>query len=123
VNNTKYKKEYCKLLIDHMRVGMSYDSLPAKIYDFDGTYVGISTMYDWEKNIEEWANVKAIALAKSLSFYEQRASAKVSGQKIDGINTKDIDRFHKIYGDKSRLEHDITEEAKGALKLAYNIRD
>lgn len=132
-NNDKYKPEYCKLLIEHMKSGMSYDSFPAKLYDVHDVYVGVSTMYDWEKRIAEWAEAKAIAVAKSLSFYESRASAKVSGQKINGINARDIDsyvlmgmlktRFYKIYGDKSRVEHDVTEEAKDGLRLAYAISE
>jgi len=132
VNNEKYDPKFCKDLVEHMKMGLSYDSFPAYLYDKYDIMVGLSTMYDWEKRCPEWAEAKAIAVSKSLTFYEKRAVAKVSGQKIDGIDTKNIDsfvlmgmlktRFHKIYGDKSKVEVDTTDEVKGALTLAYSLR-
>ena len=129
VNIRKYREEFCKDLITHMKMGMSYDSFPAYLYDKYDIYVGLSTMYEWEKAYPEYAEAKVIAFAKSLTFFEKRASAKVSGQTIEGINTKNIDsyvlmgmlktRFHKVYGDK--VQHDISEEAKDVLKLSYKI--
>ena len=131
INNEKYKPEYCGLLIEHMKMGMSYDSFPGTVWDHNKQFVGLTTMYDWEKRIPEWKAAKEIAFGKCLQFYEKRTAAKVSGQKIEGITAKDIDgyvlmgvlrsRFYKIYGDKSRVEHDVTDEAKEGLRLAYSI--
>jgi hypothetical protein len=126
--NRKYEPEYCKLLIEHMKTGKSYDSFPSVLYDKFDVYVALSTMYNWEKEHEDWANAKAIAVGKALNYYETRVVAKTSGQKIEGINAKDIDayvlmgmlktRFHKIYGDK--VQHDITDEAKKALQIVID---
>jgi hypothetical protein len=131
--NDKYKPEYCQLLVDHMKDGMSYDSFPARVYDEHSCYVGLSTIYDWEARLPEWKEAKEIAFAKSLQFYEKRASAKVIGKEVEGIVAKDIDsyvlmgmlktRFHKIYGDKSTVQHDVTEDAKEGLRLAYSLKD
>ena len=125
--NRKYEPEYCKLLIEHMKMGKSYDSFPSVLYDKFEVYVGLSTMYDWEKSHEDWANAKSIAIGKALNYYETRVVAKTSGQKIDGINPKDIDayvlmgmlktRFYKIYGDKQRIDHDLSDEIKNGLNI------
>jgi len=131
MNPVKYREEFCDLLVEHMKMGKSYDSFPSRIYDHCKMYVGLTTMYDWEKKYPEWKNAKAIAVSKALDFYETRASVKVSGQTVKGIDAKLIDsyvlmgmlktRFYKIYGDKQRIEHDIDEETKEQLKLCYKL--
>lgn len=125
----KYKPEYCELLIKHMKMGKSFQSFPSSIYAYDKQMIGMTTLYDWENKYPEFKEAKELAMQEALSYFETRAFAKTSGQKIDGINAKDIDayvlmgmlktRFHKIYGDK--VQHDVTDEAKAGLKLAYNI--
>jgi hypothetical protein len=127
--NRKFEPEYCKLLIEHMKLGKSYDSFPSVLYDKFDIYVGVSTMYNWEKDHQDWADAKKIAVGKALNYYETRVMAKTSGQKIDGINPKDIDayvlmgmlktRFYKIYGDK--VQHDITDDVKNTFKLNYKV--
>ena len=62
---TKYKEEYCELLIEHMNQGLSYES-------FAGA-VGASrqALYDWEKVHEEFAQAKEIAWERSRVFWEK----------------------------------------------------
>lgn len=117
----KYKEEYCELLIKHMKMGKSFDSFPSSIYAYDKQIVGLQTLYDWANKYEEFREAKQLAFQEALSYFETRAFAKTSGQKIDGINAKDIDayvlmgmlktRFHKIYGDK--VQHDVANDIKG----------
>jgi hypothetical protein len=133
LNNQKYRPEFCELLLEHMKMGKSYDSFPAAIYLKYKIMVGISALYDWETRYPEFGEAKSIAVQLALNYYETRVTAKTSGQKIEGINPKDIDayvlmgmlktRFYKIYGDKARVEHDVPEETKNELRLAYSIQN
>jgi hypothetical protein len=72
---TKYKPEYCKLLIDHMAEGYSFES-------FAGI-VGVSkqTIYDWLERHVEFLDAKRQAFAKSRLFWER---AGISGMYMGG---------------------------------------
>jgi hypothetical protein len=96
----------------------SYDSFPAIIWDKFKVYVGLSTMYDWEKRIPEWKEAKEIAVSKTLDFMETRLAVKISGQEVKGIDSRKIDsyclmgalarRFPHIYSDKSQVDLSVT---------------
>lgn len=115
---TLYKKEYCKKLVDHMSRGLSYESFGGVIG------VGRSTMYEWEGVHKEWKQAKAEAMERAQLFFEQRLIAKVSGQEIQGVDSKKIDtpclifalktRFHKTYGEKQ----DITSNGE-SISIVY----
>lgn len=122
----KYKEEYCELLIKHMKMGKSFQSFPSSIYAYDKQMVGLQTLYDWERKYPEFADAKELAMQEALSYFETRAFAKTSGQKIDGIDAKSIDayvlmgmlktRFHKIYGDK--VQHSVDDNSKIEIKIS-----
>jgi len=62
---TKYKTEYCHLLIEHMANGLSYEAFAGLI--------GVSkhSLYEWEKVHEEFSDAKRIAVEKSRLFWEK----------------------------------------------------
>lgn len=62
---TKYKPEFCDLLIDHMSRGLSYYAFAAEIN------VNRDTLYEWEKNYSDFKEAKSIGLTKSLLFWEK----------------------------------------------------
>lgn len=62
---TKYKPEYCQMLIDHMSTGLSYDTFSAIIE------VNIDTLYEWEKVHKEFSEAKKVAVGKCLIFWEK----------------------------------------------------
>ncbi len=68
---SKYKPEYCKMLIDHMSTGLSFDSFAAVVS------VNQDTLHEWAKVHEIFSESKKIAFANSLIFWEQ--------QGIDGL--------------------------------------
>lgn len=70
---TKYKPDYCEMLIDHMSRGFSYESFAGKISVCRGT------LYIWEKEHEAFFNAKKIGVAKCLEWWETQA--------IDGVWT------------------------------------
>jgi len=105
----KYKPEYCQKLIDHMKSGLSFQTFGAQVN------VVRATIYNWLEDYPEFKKAKDIGNALAQDFMEKRLAAKISGQKINGLNVKDIDnsclifalktRFHKTYGDKHEHEH------------------
>jgi len=64
---TKYKPEFCELLIEHMSKGFPISSF--------GSVVGVSrqTVGQWAKYHQEFAEARAVGLAKSEQFYVQQA--------------------------------------------------
>jgi hypothetical protein len=126
VKTTTYKPEYCQLLIDHMSEGYSFESFGAKISH------GRQTIYDWVEAHEDFKKAKELAMDKALEYFEKRLMLGVDGKQLIGnkefgitqktnINPRLLEfalktRFHKIYGDKSKLELETGE--KGAV---FNI--
>lgn len=62
---TKYLKEYCQLLIEHMNTGYSYESFAGIIE------VNRDTLYAWEKEFPQFSDAKKIAIEKGLMFWEK----------------------------------------------------
>lgn len=104
----KYKKAYAKRLEEHLAAGYSFESFGGDIR------VAKSTMYEWLKEIPEFKEAHDRGLKKGLQLYETILKAKVSGMGAPGFDPKRGDttaliftlktRFHKIYGDKSKLD-------------------
>lgn len=62
---TTYKEEFCKLLIDHMSEGMSFETFAAII----GTHR--STLYDWEKRHKTFADAHRRGNELAQEFFEK----------------------------------------------------
>ena len=63
---TKYKKEYCKMLIQHMGVeGLSFESFAADV-DVDR-----DTVYEWTNDHEAFSDAKRIGRQKALTLWEK----------------------------------------------------
>jgi len=62
---TKYKEEYCEMLIDHMAQGLSYESFAAI------AKVDRDTLYNWEKLHPKFSDTKRLAFAESQLFWEK----------------------------------------------------
>ena len=107
----KYDESYPNLLIEHMRKGLSFQTFGVQIN------VVRSTLYEWVDKYPEFNKAKEIGTMAGQDFMEKRLAAKISGQKINGLNVKDIDnaclifalktRFHKTYGDKHEEKQDM----------------
>ncbi len=77
---TKYRKEYCQMLIDHMgKQGLSYKSFAGLIG------VNFDTLYAWEKKYKDFSESKAIGEAQNLVFWEKLGTAGAAG-KLPGFN-------------------------------------
>ena len=62
---TKYKQEYCQMLIDHMSTGLSFESFAAVIK------VNRDSLYEWEKVHPDFSDAKKIGLDNCLLFWEK----------------------------------------------------
>jgi len=73
---SKYKEEYCDMLIDHMGKGLSYESFAGLLS------ICRDTLYEWESKHEVFSYSKKVGKEKSLLFWEQ--------QGIDGLYATSI---------------------------------
>lgn len=117
----KYKPEYCEMLVNHLKQGLS-------VQTFGGT-IGVvrSTIYEWINTIPEFKEAHELGLQLAQEWFEKRLMAKVSGANTPGINSKMIDttalifalktRFHETYGEKSEIKN------TGEIKVVIDQQD
>jgi len=111
---TKYKQEYCEMLIEHMSRGYSFES-------FAG-FLGVAraSIYEWEQKNKDFSDAKAIAFEKSRYFWEsasvEHLIEKPHGKKLN--NTNWVFNMKNRFGwtDKTEIESNNTE-----VKLSYNV--
>ena len=114
---TKYRPEFCQLLIDHMENGFSFSSFPARIYDDHKVKVGTSTLWEWAKDRPDFAHAYEVAKARALAFHERFLRYHVTGvipKKLKEEQNMEMDkttliftlktRFWKEYGDQIKLQ-------------------
>ena len=77
---SKYKPEYCQMLIDHMGSGLSYESFAAVIK------VNRDTIYAWEKEYPDFSDAKKIAWDQNLLFWEKLGVDHVLNETLDEEN-------------------------------------
>lgn len=76
---TKYKPEYCQMLIDHMEKGLSFESFAGTINACD------DTLRNWANRYPEFFNARKEGYAKNRAFWEKLGMAGLTG-KIAGFN-------------------------------------
>lgn len=78
-NHSKYKPEYCEMLVKHMSDGLSFESFAAV------AKVNRDTLYEWLKVHDSFAKAKADGFSENLLFYEKIGRAGMTG-KLPGFN-------------------------------------
>lgn len=71
---SKYKPEYCDQLIQHMSEGLSFESFAAVID------VNRDTLYQWDKDYEEFSDAIKRAKDKSQLFWEKMGIDNIMNQ-------------------------------------------
>lgn len=71
---TKYKPEYCEMLIDHMKEGLSFACFGALVH------ASLSMIQDWEKAYPEFRVAKGIGESYGRAFWEKMGRAGALGQ-------------------------------------------
>lgn len=115
---SKYKPEYCQLLIDHMKTGMSFESFGAKV----GTHW--DTLYNWCKEHPEFIEAKKIGKNLELEWWETLKRGSAAGKLKNSNPTLIIfsmkNKFPKMYRDQIKLDADINFTDKTFSELANN---
>lgn len=108
---TKYKKEYCKMLIEHMTEGLSFESF--------GGVVGVwkEALYNWVKKYPEFSNAKKEGTHKCMLFYEKAGRQGMLG-KIAGFNsTTWLFNMKNRFGWRDKKEIDTNLTASEGLTV------
>jgi hypothetical protein len=113
---TKYKPEYCQMLIDHMASGLSYECFGAVID------VARSTIYEWEK-IPEFSDAKKTAFDKNRMFWEK---AGLNGMFMGGKDNP-FNATVWVFNMKNRFnwrdKSDVKEESKQDININIDADD
>ena len=75
---TKYKEEYCELLIDHMAQGFTFESFAGLVS------VNLDTVYNWCTLFPKFSEAKSEARAKQLLADEKHVNNFISGKNKEG---------------------------------------
>jgi transcriptional regulator with XRE-family HTH domain len=108
---TKYKPEYCQMLIDHMSQGLSYESFAAILG------VARSSLYEWEKMFPAYSDSKSIGKEKLLLFFEKMGLEAMTGQ-IPGFNAPTY-----IFTLKNKVGWSDKHEVEQNNKIEISISD
>ena len=98
---TKYKPEYCGLLIEHMATGLSFEAFAGVIE------VCEDTLYEWAKVQPEFSEAKKMAFAKNRIFWEKLGVDHIlnteSGFGSKMVNKKSLNSTVWIFNMKNRF--------------------
>lgn len=125
---SKYKPEFCEMLVAHMGQGYSFESFGA-IVDAHR-----DTLYEWEKQHPEFSDAKKKSKERCLFWWEKLGRHGAMGLKSmkirrDGKEEEiDISRFNAamwIYNMKCRFKENWKEDVNSdadvkPIKLAYD---
>lgn len=108
---TKYKPEYCDMLIEHMAQGHSYESFSASIrekYPSDkDRHFCRSTVYAWEADNIEFSDAKKQAFDCRLYTLEKQQNGLITGE-IEGNASVLIHKLKcvepELHGDKQTIK-------------------
>lgn len=113
---SKFRGEYCAMLIKHMGVdGLSYESFAGVIE------VDRDTLYHWETKYPKFSDAKKLAVSKNKVFWEKIGMAGMAGQ-IPGFNaTLWIFNMKNRHGWRDRIETDNKHQIDGKLNINANV--
>jgi hypothetical protein len=118
---TKYKPEYCQLLIKHMTTGLSYETFGAALN------VSKETIYDWERAHAEFLDSKRIAFTKCQEFWEKLGIDEILNTSEYQGGSKSLNSAVWVFNMKNRFNwKDKTEhtgENGGALQIVISQAD
>jgi transposase len=114
---TKYRPEYCQMLIDHMSEGYSFKSFAARVYCNE------DTVAEWAKVHKDFSDAKTIGRALERFIWEKlhlRCAATGEGN-MTGIVWAQKNKWPEEYKDKNEtqvnqtLTHALTGDFKSLV--------
>ena len=118
---TKYKEEYCEMLIEHMSEGYSFDSFGG-IIEVDET-----TLYEWVKQHDKFSHSKNIGTQKSMVWWEKIGRKGMTNEipffndRIWRLNM--INRFRSKWSDGTKNENNDKVKKEIVVRYANNRTD
>lgn len=105
----EYKPEYCQMLIDHMKTGLSYEAFAAVVMCCK------KTLYNWEKQYPEFLHAKSIGQNLCRMHWENLAinnAVSTNGKSLNAsvwiFNMKN--RFRDEWRDRQEVENIGTQK-------------
>ena len=110
---TLYKPEYCGLLAEHLKSGLSFTSFAGVIF------VNPDTLYEWCKVHKEFSETKKTYTAASMLFWEKMGRSGAAGQIVN------FNSGAWIFNMKNRFrwadKQEITHDGAPTLELKYSL--
>jgi len=101
---TKYKEEYCELLINHMSSGLSFESFAGVVL------VNQDTLHEWCKKHKNFSEAKKMGRSRGCLAYEKLILAAAQGQ-VQNFNSTAAIWFGKnVHGWRDKIEADIKSD-------------
>ena len=113
---TKYKPEYCEMLLTHMKMGMTYTSFAGH----PDVLVNVDTLYQWEKDYPEFSEAKSVGRAASEYFFLEAGHASLF-DKQNFNTTMWYMMMKNIHGWRDKQEH--VGESNHNITLNYKLDD
>ena len=115
---TKYKEEYCEMLIEHMAEGYSFESFGGVIE------VAEDTLYEWAKVNKNFSDSKNIGTQKSMIWWE-KVGRKGMMNDIPFFNDRIwrlnmINRFRSKWTDGTKNENNNNVKKEIVVRYANN---
>lgn len=111
---SKYRKPYCKMLLDHMEAGLSYEAFAGLIR------VSKDTLYEWEKKHPEFSDAKRIGESLARIYWEKVGRDGLYNETIkdnDGMTvTRSINSTIWIFTMKNRLGWRDQKDVKAVVE-------
>ena len=110
----KYKPEFCQMLLDHSKQGLSFEAFCAKI--------GVSrqTLKNWAEKYPEFGEAKEIALSNRIELAERTLWLITTG-KLKGNVTGAIFILKNIAGWRDSVEEKVDNNV--TINLAYDLKN
>lgn len=108
---TKYKPEFCELLIEHMASGLSFESFGG----LDEVEVWKDVLYDWVKLYPDFSNAKRLGFQKNRKFWEKLGRDHILNESESfgngqGSKSKSLNATVWIFNMKNRFPEEWREK-------------
>lgn len=122
---TKFRKEFCQQLIDHMSQGLSFDTFAGRIS------VNPDSLYEWVKKFPIFSEAKKIATAKRNFLVESMYVQAATGAEVRDTKGRILkpNTAMMIYWTKNTLgwsdkvEAQVDQQGSSTLTLKYKLEN
>lgn len=119
---SKYDSSFCELLIEHMKMGYSFESFPAVLYEKKKVLVSRKTLYNWMESYEDWAMAFEIASSFYLHYNETVMNEADTGERVNASLTifRLANKFPTLYRRKDPESENGNNGGKIIIETKYN---